>query len=134
MAVRPGRALEPRFAKSRASFLAPFGYRDFTLLWTGMFVGNLGTWIQFTALGYYVAKLAPNAGLASLYIGLLGASRMIPVLIVSPFAGVIADRYSRRQILLSTNTATAVIALALSIQVRRRCGSLDTRAISGLRR
>ena len=79
-----------------------------------MFVGNLGTWIQFTALGYYVAKLAPNAGLASFYIGLLGASRMIPVLLVSPVAGVVADRYSRRQILLSTNVATAIIALTLS--------------------
>ena len=64
MAVRSERSGEPRFAKkSRGSFLAPFRYRDFSLLWTGMFVGNLGTWMQFTALGYYVAKLAPNAGL-----------------------------------------------------------------------
>jgi len=114
MAVRGERASEPRFAKTRTSFLVPFRYRDFTLLWTGMFVGNFGTWMQFTALGYYVAKLAPNAGLVSFYIGLLGASRMVPVLIVSPVAGVIADRYSRRQILLTTNTATAVIALVLS--------------------
>jgi MFS family permease len=115
MAVRKERVPEPRFAKtSGTSFLAPFRYRDFSLLWTGMFVGNLGTWMQFTALGYYVAKLAPNTGLASLYIGLLGASRMVPVLLVSPVAGVVADRYSRRQILLSTNTLTAVIALALS--------------------
>jgi MFS family permease len=114
MAVRKEHAAEPRFAKSRGSFLVPFRYRDFSLLWTGMFVGNLGTWIQFTALGYYVAKLAPNAGLASFYIGLLGASRMVPVLLVSPIAGVLADRYSRRQILLTTNVATAIIALVLS--------------------
>jgi MFS family permease len=98
----------------KGSFLGAFGYRDFTLLWSGLLVGNIGTWMQFTALGYYVAKLAPNAGVGSFYIGLLGASRMIPVLISSPFAGVVADRYPRRQILLSTNIMTAILAVALA--------------------
>lgn len=108
-------AAEPRIPDHRHSFLDPFRHRDFALLWTGLTVGNIGTWMQFTALGYYVAKLAPNAGLGSLYIGLLGASRMIPVLIASPFAGVVADRYPRRQILLSTNALTALLAVLLSV-------------------
>jgi MFS family permease len=98
----------------QGSFLGPFRYRDFSLLWSGLLVGNIGTWMQFTALGYYVAKLAPNAGVGSFYIGLLGASRMIPVLIASPFAGVVADRYPRRFILLSTNIITAILAVLLS--------------------
>jgi MFS family permease len=98
----------------QGSFLGPFHYRDFTLLWSGLFVGNIGTWMQFTALGYYVAKLAPNAAIGSFYIGLLGASRMIPVLIASPFAGVVADRYPRRPILLSTNIMTAILAVLLA--------------------
>ena len=55
-----------------------FAYRDFRLIWSGQIVSQLGTWMQFTALGYYVAKLAPNAGLGSFYIGLLGASREMP--------------------------------------------------------
>ncbi|HEY5339431.1 MAG TPA: MFS transporter, partial [Candidatus Aquilonibacter sp.] len=99
----------------QGSFLGAFRYRDFTLLWSGLLVGNIGTWMQFTALGYYVAKLAPNAGIGSFYIGLLGASRMVPVLIASPFAGVIADRYPRRRILLSTNVMTAILAVMLAI-------------------
>ena len=98
----------------QGSFLGPFRYRDFSLLWSGLLVGNIGTWMQFTALGYYVAKLAPNAGVGSFYIGLLGASRMVPVLIASPFAGVIADRYPRRLILLSTNILTAILAVLLA--------------------
>lgn len=98
----------------QGSLLGPFRYRDFSLLWSGLFIGNIGTWIQFTALGYYVARLAPNAGLGSFYIGLLGASRMIPVLLVSPYAGVIADRYSRRPILLSTNIMTMILAVLLA--------------------
>lgn len=107
-------ASEPRVPHHAGSFLAPFGFRDFRLLWTGMFVGNLGTWMQFTALGYYVAKLAPNAALGSFYIGLLGASRMVPVLLVSPLAGAAADRYPRKRILLATNALTALLALLLS--------------------
>ena len=98
----------------QGSLLGPFHYRDFTLLWSGLLIGNIGTWMQFTALGFYVAKLAPNVGIGSFYIGLLGASRMIPVLIASPFAGVFADRYPRRPILLTTNTMTAILAVLLS--------------------
>src|SRR3984957_2715046 len=108
----------------QGSFLGPFRYRDFTLLWSGLFIGNIGTWIQFTALGYYVARLAPNAGLGSFYIGFLGASRMIPVLLVSPYAGVIADRYSRRPILLSTNIMTMVLAVLLATALLTNTASL----------
>jgi MFS family permease len=106
------------------SFFGPFRFRDFTLLWSGLLVGNIGTWMQFTALGYYVAKLAPNAAVGSFYIGLLGASRMIPVLIASPFAGVVADRYPRRAILLSTNLMTALLAVLLSLALQEHVAAL----------
>lgn len=124
---------ETRVPETSTPFLASFRYRDFSLLWSGLLVGNIGTWIQFTALGYYVAKLAPNAALASFYIGLLGASRMVPVLIASPFAGVIADRYPRRPILLSTNGMTAILAILLSIALMTDTATLPVILIlSGL--
>jgi MFS family permease len=112
--VEPVTEGERPVPKLEGSFLGPFHHRDFTLLWSGLLVGNIGTWMQFTALGYYVAKMAPNAGVGSFYIGLLGASRMVPVLIASPFAGVVADRYPRRMILLSTNLMTALLAVLLA--------------------
>jgi len=113
-AAVPVAAGERPVPKPQGSFLGPFRYRDFSLLWSGLLVGNIGTWMQFTALGYYVAKMAPDAGIGSFYIGLLGASRMVPVLIASPFAGVVADRYPRRMILLSTNILTAILAVLLA--------------------
>jgi MFS family permease len=117
----------------QGSFLGPFRYRDFSLLWSGLLVGNIGTWMQFTALGYYVAKLAPNAAIGSFYIGLLGASRMVPVLIASPFAGVVADRYPRRPILLSTNVLTAILAVLLAVALFTNTASLPVvLIISGL--
>ncbi len=108
----------------QGSFLGPFRHRDFSLLWSGLLVGNLGTWLQFTALGYYVAKMAPDAALGSFYIGLLGASRMVPVLIASPFAGVVADRYPRKMILLATNIATAALAVLLATALMTGTASL----------
>ncbi len=112
--VEPVGATEPPVPTAKGSFLGPFRFRDFSLLWSGLLVGNIGTWMQFTALGYDVAKMAPNAAVGSFYIGLLGASRMVPVLIASPFAGVVADRYPRRMILLSTNLMTALLAVLLA--------------------
>jgi MFS family permease len=117
-------AAERPVPRTQGSFLGPFAHRDFSLLWSGLLIGNLGTWFQFVALGYYVATLAPNAGLGSFYIGLLGASRMVPVLFASPFAGVVADRYPRRRILLSTNLMTASTAFVLAVALLTHHASL----------
>jgi MFS family permease len=104
---------EPRIPDRRTGFLGPFGFKDFRLLWGGLLVSNLGTWMQFTALGYYVASTAPNAAIGSLNIGLIGASRALPVLICSPFAGVVADRYPRRRVLFLTNSSTSLMSFIL---------------------
>jgi MFS family permease len=108
-------AAETRAPRRRSRVAAAFRYRDFRLLWTGLLVGNLGTWMQFTTLGYLVAYLAPTPSLASLYVGFLGASRAIPVVICSPIAGVVADRFPRRRVLLITNSLTSIISLALAV-------------------
>jgi MFS family permease len=121
---KPVAAGERPIPKLQGSFLGPFRYRDFSLLWSGLLVGNVGTWLQFVALGYYVAQLAPNAGIGSFYIGLLGASRMIPVFAVGPFAGVVADRYPRRRILLSTNLMTALLGVGLAVALLTNTASI----------
>ena len=124
---------EARVPNRRPSLWAPFGFQQFRLLWIGMVFGNFGTWMQFTALGYYVAKLAPNVAVGSFYIGLLGASRMIPVLLCSPIAGVVADCYPRRRTLLLTNGVLTLLASALAVAVSTDLGSLPVlMAISAL--
>ncbi|MDQ2992148.1 MAG: MFS transporter [Candidatus Eremiobacteraeota bacterium] len=107
----PERAIPPR----RQSILAALKFRDFRLLWSGLLVSNLGTWMQFTAMGYYVAKLDPSPHKVALYLGFLGASRAIPVLLASPIAGVVADTWPRRRILLWANVVMSLAALALAI-------------------
>ena len=120
----PPRTAEPRVSAERPALLGAFQFRDFRLLWFGLLVSNLGTWMQFTALGFYVVKIAPTPSLAPLYVGLIGASRAIPVLLLSPIAGVIADRYPRRRVLLITNVIIALLALVLALVMARNDASL----------
>lgn len=115
--MKPGgrRAAEQHIPERGLGVLSPFGFKDYRLLWFGLFVSNIGTWMQTTALGYFVVQAAPTPQLASLYVGLLGASSAVPVLLLSPIAGVVADRNPRRRVLLLTNTATSLIALTLAL-------------------
>ena len=90
-------------------------FRDFRLLWLGLLVSNLGSWMQLTATGYFIAKLAGNPHTAALYLGFQGLGRAVPVVVLSPVAGLIADTWPRRGVLFLTNTAMALLALMLAV-------------------
>lgn len=113
--VRREPPLEQAPPPPRASILEPFHYRDFRLLWSGLLVSNLGTWMQLTALGYFVVQLAGSASLAALDVGILGASSAVPVVLLSPLAGVVADRFPRRRVLFITNAIQIVTSLVLAV-------------------
>jgi MFS family permease len=106
---------EQEVTRRRSTILAPFRYKDFRLLWFGLIVSNLGTWMQLTTLGYLVVKLSTSAASAAINVGILGACSAIPVVLLSPIAGVVADRYPRRRVLFITNLTQAAIALALAL-------------------
>jgi MFS family permease len=106
---------EQPIPRRRSTLLMPFRYRDFRLLFAGLLVSNLGTWMQITALGYMVVQLAGSAKLAALNVGILGASSAVPVVLLSPLAGVVADRFPRRRVLFITNSVEVLAALALAI-------------------
>ncbi|MBV8433188.1 MAG: MFS transporter [Candidatus Eremiobacteraeota bacterium] len=101
--------------KRNASIFTALRYRDFRLLWIGLMVSNLGTWMQFTAMGFFVAQVSRTPHAAALNLGYLGAARAIPVLLLSPLAGVVADRFPRRRVLMITNVTMALVALALAL-------------------
>jgi MFS family permease len=83
------------------------GNRDFRRLWMGQTVSELGTWFSFIAeLG--LVRMISGSPLATT--GLL-VSRMLPFLLVAPFAGVLVDRLSRKQILIVSDILRAAVAL-----------------------
>jgi MFS family permease len=107
--------LDERAIPRRAnSIFAPLRFRDFRLLWVGLLISNLGTWMQITAIGYFIAhnRSVPQT---ALYLGIIGLARMLTVFICSPIAGVVADTLPRRATLIVANLVMAGVALALAV-------------------
>jgi MFS family permease len=93
--------------------LAPFKYRDFSLMWVGALVSNIGTWMETVALGYYVADTTGKASWSAI----VTAAGFIPAAIVGPVGSAMADRLRRRRVLITTNAISAVIAASLAVWV-----------------
>jgi MFS family permease len=97
------------------SVFAAFRHRDFRMLWGGLVVANLGTWMQFTAMGYFITHAARSPHQAVLDLGILGAARAVPVLLLSPIAGVVADTLPRRRVLVAANVVMTLEALVVAL-------------------
>lgn len=77
---------------------------NFRYLWLGQIVSLLGDWFNLIAVAALVAALT-ESGLA---VGGLFAVRMLAPFLVSPVAGVVADRYNRKYVLVATDFARAI--------------------------
>ena len=122
MTAPPGMHEAPHDMREQPrSRLGALAYRDYRLIWCGLLVSQLGQWMQFTSLTYLIgAVLANSASQSALGLGLLGAVRAIPILLLSPIAGVVADRFPRRRTLMLTNLSVAILALILAFVSQAR--------------
>lgn len=91
---------------------APFRNRAFLLVWIGALISNVGTWMETTALSYYVADTSKAS-----WSGIVAAAGFLPTALLSPFAGAWADRFNRRTIMIVTNSGSVVIAAAVALLV-----------------
>ncbi len=81
--------------------------RNFRLLWWGNVISLLGDWFNLIASASLIASLT-DSGVAISYLFLV---RFVPLFVVSPFAGVVADRFSRKGILITSDLLRAVTVL-----------------------
>ncbi|AGF58118.1 MULTISPECIES: MFS transporter [Clostridium] len=88
-------------------------HKNFRYYWIGMCVSLIGTWMQNIAQPWLAYTLTNSPFLLSL----IGIVQFTPMLIFSLFAGVIIDKFSKKKILLFTQTASLVITLVLAILV-----------------
>jgi MFS family permease len=84
--------------------LGALRHRNYRLFLVGQIVSTVGTWMQTVALPWLALELTHNGFL----VGLVLASQFLPVLLLTPFAGEIADRVRKRTVLLCTQTAFVV--------------------------
>jgi MFS family permease len=89
-------------------------HRTFAFLWSANVVGFLGFWISTVTFQWLVVRLTDND---ALMIGLLYFFMNIPIVVLSPFGGVVADRFDRRRVIVAAQYGTAVIAGGLAIAV-----------------
>jgi MFS family permease len=101
----------------RQSLTPPFvalRHRNYRLLWLGQLVSQSGTTMQQAAILWHVALLAPPDGKA-LALGLVGLVRLLPILLLGPVSGVVADARDRRRLMLATQTAMGLVAGTLAV-------------------
>ena len=75
-----------------------------------MLAANIGTWMYRVGQSWLVLALTADP----LVLGLVTALQFLPILLIGPWAGVLADRMDRRNLLMATHTALAAQAAALA--------------------
>jgi MFS family permease len=85
--------------------------RNYRLYWTGGVVSNTGTWMQRVAQDWLVLQLTHSGSALGITTGL----QFLPFLVSSPYAGLIADRYSKRRLLILTQLSLALTAGVLGV-------------------
>ncbi len=107
-------------AAPRRGMFASLSHRSFRNYWAGLFLSNVGSWMQTVAQGWLVLRLSDSA----FVLGLVAFSGSIPSLLLAPLAGVAADRHDRRRILLATQSIQMACALVLAAGTAWRFASV----------
>ena len=100
-------SLPPTLTRTFSSLSAP-NYRKF---FYGQSISLIGTWMQITAQSWLVFTLTHSAAA----IGLVVALQTLPILLLGPYAGVIADRARRRRLLVILQSLMGLQALVLAV-------------------
>ncbi len=92
--------------------------RNFALLWSAEVISLLGDWFDTIVLSVIVARFARSAGIdEGMAVSLFLLARLVPPLFVSPMAGVLADRFNRKRLLIISDLARAGVVLLLVFAV-----------------
>ncbi|MDB4894411.1 MAG: hypothetical protein JWN15_673 [Firmicutes bacterium] len=90
--------------------LRALNHRDFRLFWSGQLISLIGTWMQSVGQSWLIIELTNSP----LKLGLISALQFTPVLLLSLFAGALADRLPKRKLLIITQTVLMLLAFILA--------------------
>ncbi len=85
--------------------------RNFRLFWLGQCVSLAGTWMQNVGQSWLVLEMTGSAG----KLAVVSAVQFLPMMLLSLFAGPFIDRFPKKRTILFTQSALAILALALAI-------------------
>jgi predicted MFS family arabinose efflux permease len=87
--------------------------RNYRLYASGNFISLVGTWLQRIAVGWLAWQLTHSGT----WLGLVAFADLFPTVVVSPFAGAVADRRDRLSVIMATQVASVVQAMLLAVLV-----------------
>ncbi|NQV56962.1 MAG: MFS transporter [Rhodospirillales bacterium] len=90
-----------------------FSSRNFQIYWVGNFVHTVTVWVNRMALGWLTWEMTHSG----LWLGLISAAGMLPMVIFGPIGGVTADRFGHRRQLVTATYTGAVVAAVMAILV-----------------
>lgn len=99
------------YKNSVKSIFRTLRYRNYRLFFGGQLISLIGTWMQQIAMTWLVYRMTNSA----LLLGIVGFASQMPTFLLSPFAGVLADRMNRHRIIIITQTLAMVQAGALAV-------------------
>ena len=89
---------------------AALNHSNYRLWFTGQVISLFGTWMQMSAQGFFIYELTHSPA----FLGYVGFANGIPTWIFMAYAGVIADRFHRRRILIVTQIMMMILAFILA--------------------
>ena len=92
------------------SLVRSLRHRNFRLYFFGQGISVTGTWMQSVAMGWLAYRLTGSAAL----FGVVGFTGQILTFVIAPFAGVVADRWNRRRLIIVAQATAMAQALALA--------------------
>lgn len=84
-------------------------HRDFALFWSAALISNVGVWMQSFTVPFVLYKLTHSAA----WVGLAAFAQFLPMMVMGSVGGVLADRVSRKGILLANQAGQMVLAFGL---------------------
>lgn len=86
-------------------------HRGFAVFLTGAFLTNTGGWFQSLAVPFVLFQITGSAA----WVGLATAAQFVPIMVLGPYAGTLADRVDRRRLVLWMQLMRSVVALAICL-------------------
>jgi len=128
--LRPESPQSPETPPSRPPFRPPSGrvktfsslqnHVNYRYLWTGNLFANCAQWLQFITIGWLALDISGSAFHSILTV----AVRALPLLILGPWGGVLADRLDRRKLVMGVQVVMVSSALAFGILLAN--GKIDS--------
>jgi MFS family permease len=97
----------------RGGTFRALAHRNYRLFFFGQMISVIGTWMQTTALQLLVVRLYPSPEHAARWLGAVGFVPLIPLIPFALLGGSLVDRYSRRRLVIATQSTMMIVAFIL---------------------